>query len=59
MVKNLPADAGDTRRRFYLCVRKISSRRAWQPAPVFLLENGMERGAWRATVHKVTESDET
>ena len=36
MVKNLPADAGDMRHRFDLYVRKISSRRAWQPTPVFL-----------------------
>ena len=26
---------------------------------VFLLENPMDRGAWRATVHGVTESDVT
>ena len=36
MVKNLPADTGDMRHRFDLYVRKISSRRAWQPTPVFL-----------------------
>ena len=33
-------------------------RRAWQPNPVFL-ENLMDRGAWRATVHRITESDMT
>ena len=27
---------------------KIPWRRAWQPTPVFLLENPMDRGAWRA-----------
>ena len=28
-------------------------RRKWQPTPVSLPENPMERGAWRATVHGV------
>ena len=34
-------------------VRKIPWRRKWQPVPVFLqiLENSLDRGAWRATVH--------
>ena len=41
-------------------VKKIPWRRKWQPAPVFLLENPMDRGAWRATVHGVAkESDRT
>ena len=35
-------------------VRKIPWRRAWQPTPVFLPENPMDRGAWRTTVHGVT-----
>ena len=26
------------------------------PFPVFLLENSMDRGAWRATVHRVGKS---
>ena len=29
-------------------------RRKWQPMPVFLLENSMDRGAWRVTVQGVT-----
>ena len=37
-------------------VRKIPWRRAWQPIPVFLLENPMDRGAWWATVHVVSKS---
>ena len=37
-------------------VGKIPWRRAWQPTPVFLPENPMDRGAWRATVHGVAES---
>ena len=31
--------------------------RAWQPTPVFLLENPMGRGAWWAAVHRVVELD--
>ena len=38
-------------------VRKIPWRRAWQPTPVFLPEESMDRGAWQATVHRVTELD--
>ena len=38
------------------CVGKIPWRRVWQPTPVFLLENSMDRGAWRATVHRVARS---
>ena len=40
-------------------VRKILWRRKWQPTPVFLLENPMDRGAWWATVCGVPESDMT
>ena len=38
------------RYRFPPWVGKISWRRAWQPTPVSLLENPMDRGAWRTTV---------
>ena len=31
-------------------------RREWQPTPYSCLENSMDRGAWRATVHGVTKS---
>ena len=31
-------------------------RRAWQPLQYSCLENPMDRGAWRATVHRVTKS---
>ena len=37
-------------------VRKMPWRRAWRPTPVSCLENPMDRGAWWATVHGVTES---
>ena len=32
-------------------VRKIPWRSEWQPTPVFLLEDPMDRGAWQLTVH--------
>ena len=28
----------------------------WQPTPVFLPEESMDRGTWQATVHKITRS---
>ena len=31
-------------------------RRVWQPIPVVLLENPMDRGASQATVHRVTKN---
>ena len=37
-------------------VGKIPWRRAWQPTPVFLPKNRMDRGAWQATGHQVTKS---
>ena len=39
--------------RFDLCVWKIPWRKKWQPTPVFLLGNSMDRGAWWASVHVV------
>ena len=52
VVKNLPANTG------YIpdpWVRKIPCRRKWQSTPGFLMESPMDRGAWRATVHRVTK----
>ena len=37
-------------------VGKIPWRRAWQSAPVFLPGKPLDRGAFRATVHRVTQS---
>ena len=46
VVKNPPAHAGDVRdARFDPWVRNIPWRRAWQPTPVFLLGNPMDREA--------------
>ena len=44
------------RHRFDYWVRKIPWRKAWQPTPVFFLENPMDRGAWQAIVHRVAKS---
>ena len=41
---------------FHPSVRKIPLRREWQPAPVFLPGEFMDRGAWWATVHGVAKS---
>ena len=41
------------RHRFDPWVMKTRWRRAWQPTPVFLLEES--HGAWWATVHRITE----
>ena len=44
------------RGRIHPWVGKIHWRRAWQPAPVFLLENSMDRRVWQATVYGVARS---
>ena len=40
-------------------IGKIPWRQKWQPTPVFLLENSMDRRTWWAPVHGVAESDMT
>ena len=37
-------------------VEKIPWKRAWQPTLVFLPGESLDRGAWRATVHRVAKS---
>ena len=51
MVKNLPANKGDTRAEFDPLVGKIPWRRKWHPTPVFL----PGQRSWQATVHGVTK----
>ena len=57
VVKNLPANAGD--------IRNLGSTPGFgrspggwhcNPLPYFCLENPMDRGAWRARVHRVAKS---
>ena len=47
------------RHRFDPWVGKITWRRKWNPTPVFLVGNCMDRGAWQTIVHGVAESDTT
>ena len=42
--------------RFDPWVGKIPWRTVWQPTPVFLLENLVDRRAWWDTVHRVAEN---
>ena len=46
-------------REFDPWVRKIPPEKEWQPAPVFLPGNSMDRGAWQATVHKQLNNNNT
>ena len=43
------------RHEFDPWVRKFPWRRAWQPTPVFLPGESMDRGVWWASVHRVTQ----
>ena len=50
VVENPPSAAGDMRHGFNPCVGKICWRRAWQPTPVCLPRESMDRGVWPGTV---------
>ena len=54
VVKNPPASAGDARREFNPWVRKIPGEGNGNPRQYSCLENPMDRGTWRATVHEIT-----
>ena len=54
-VEKLPANAGD----LGLIPGYITWRRKWQPTPVFLWGNGMDRGTWWATVRGVVNESDT
>ena len=57
MVKNLPANAGDTRDAgAVLGSGKSPGEGTGNPLKYFCLENPMNRGVWRATVRGVTKS---
>ena len=56
MVKNLPASAKDKRHGFSPWVWKISWSRKGNPLQYSCMENSMDGGTRRATVHGVTKS---
>ena len=57
MVKNLPANAGDT--GSILGSGRSPGEGNGNPLQYACLGNLMDRGAWQATVHEVAESDTT
>ena len=57
MVKNLPANAGDS--GSIPGLGRSSGGGNENPLQYSCLENSMDRGTWRATVHEATESDMT
>ena len=60
MVKNPPADAGDVRDVGSVPeLGRCPGGGHGNPLQCSCLENPMDRGAWQATVHGVTESDTT
>ena len=60
VVKNLPANTGDIRDLSSIPGSKRSPRGGnGNPLQYSSLENPMDREAWRATVHRVAESDMT
>ena len=60
MVKNLPANAGDVMDAGLIPGLGRSPRGGnGNPLQYSCLENPMDRGAWRAIVHRVTELDRT
>ena len=60
MVKNLSADEGDVRDLDSIPgLGRSPGGGHGNPVQYSCLENSIDRGAWRATVHGVTESDMT
>ena len=60
MVKSPPANAGDIRDMGLIPVSGRSPGGGHgNPVQYSCLENPMDRGAWRAAVHRVTESNTT
>ena len=57
VVKNLPANAGDIRDMGLISGwGRASEEENGNPLQYSCLENPMDRGAWRATVHGITKS---
>ena len=60
VVKNPPASAGDIRDRGWIPGLGRSPGDDYSSSLQYsCLENPMDRGAWQAMVHRVTESDRT
>ena len=60
MVKNSPANAGDTRDVGSIPgLRRSLGVGNGKPLQYYGLENPMDRGAWQATVHGVTKVSDT
>ena len=60
MVKNTPANAGDISNAVLIPgLGRSPGGGHGNPLHYSHLENPMDRGAWRAMVHRVTESDKT
>ena len=57
MIKNLPANAGDIRDASLIPGSGRSTGGHSNPLQYSCLENPMGRGAWRAVVEGITESD--
>ena len=51
-----PTSQCKKRSRLHPWVGTIPWRRVWQPTAHSYVENPMHRGAWRATIHQVTQS---
>ena len=57
MIKNLPTNVGDTRDEDSIPKSgRFSGVRNGNPLQYSCLENSMDRGAWQATVHRVTKN---
>ena len=60
MVENLPANAGDVRDTGLIPeLERSPGGGNHNPLQYSCLENPMDRGAWRATIHTITESNTT
>ena len=59
VVKNPPASAEGLRGFGSLVWKDLGEGGHGNPLQYFCLKNPMDRGAWQATVHWVTESDTT
>ena len=56
VIKNLPANAGDVRDKISNSREVPLEEGMYFRLQSSCLENPMDRGAWRATVHRVTQS---